>query len=249
MSKRTGKKTNNEILEKISEIENKVESQRKESLIGTEDQLFFGFIISLLILFVTLPINDMASFLQDVFKASPENALSNAGYIKYVGLVIFLVSSVTRYCAVVSHQDLSKRFRFASFECLWMGLNIIILIMTINLISFLSPQIGVSGLSVTFLILTLIFAGMLILERYILKIYAEREFILEDQKPFASVLFLAIMMGIAIALLIEIVALGLGGSFSTIRFFAVYVAITVVIVVVYIKKQHRKKEQKQTQSS
>ena len=234
-------KKDDKILKKIGEIENKVESQRKESLTSTEDQLFFGFIISLLILFVTLPINDMASFLEDVFNVSQATAVSNAGYIKYVGIIIFLVSSLTRCCAVVSNQDISKRFRFASFEALWVGLNIIILTITINLISLLSPQIGPLGLSITFLILTGIFIGMFIVESYILKIYTKREFISEGQKPYASVLFLGIMSGIAVALLVELVALSMGEPFSTIRFLTVYIIITGVILVAYIINSRKKK--------
>jgi len=244
MSKDQAKdKTKDEIIEKLKDIENKIDRQKKESFASGEDQLFFGVIISLLVLFVTLPINDMALFLQSVFNVKQDIALTNAGYIKYLGIVFFLVSSLTRYCAVVSDHNVSKKFRYASFEALWLGLNIIILNITINLITTLSLQIGLSGLSITFLILTVIFVGMHLLERYILKIYAQKGLILKEYFPFASVVFLAIMFGISVALLVEVGALALGFEpFSTIRFWLVYIITSMVYTIIFYKRSVKKRK-------
>ena len=237
------KKTKDEILERLKQIEDKIDSQKQESLASDEDQLFFGVIISLLVLFVTLPINDLTSFLQSVFSVDQSIASTNAGYIKYLGIIFLLASTLTRYCAVVSDPDASKKFRYASFEALWLALDIIILNIIINLITTLSLQIGLSGLSVTFLILTSIFIGMRVLEEYILKVYARKGLIMEKPFPFASLLFLSIMIGISIALLVEIAALILGfGPFSTIRFLTVYLLITIVCILASLRRSSRKKK-------
>jgi len=234
------KKTEEEILEKLRRIEDTINRQKKESLASNEDQLFFGVIISLLILFVTLPTNDLASFLQSVFSIDPSIALTNAGSIKYFGIMLFLASALTRYCAVISNPDVARKLRYASFEALWLGLGIIILTTTINLITNLSLQIGPSGLSVTFLILTLIFIGMLWVERYILKVYARKGLIIEKYSPLASIMLLTVMVATCIALLVEIAALVLGfGPFSTIRFLIVYLFVAIVSLVRSFKRPVR----------
>ena len=100
------KKKINEILEKVKGLEAEIKGQKtdsiNESLRSNEDQLFFGVIITLLVFFVTLPINDVSSFLQSIFNVKQDIAVSNAGYIKYTGIVAFLVSTLLRYCAVVT---------------------------------------------------------------------------------------------------------------------------------------------------
>lgn len=239
----TKDKTKDEILEKLKDIESKIDNQKKESFASGEDQLFFGVIISLLILFVTLPINDMASFLQSVFSVSQEIASTNAGYLKYLGIALFLVSSLARYCTVTSNQSLSKKLRFVSFEALWLGLNIIIFTITVNLVTTLSLQIGLLGLSVTFLVLTLIFVGMLQLERYILKVYAKKELVLKEYFPFASVLLLSIMLGICVALIAEVIALASGFVFSTTRFLLVYAITTVIVILIILPKWRFEKKE------
>jgi hypothetical protein len=233
--------------ERFTELESQIDinkrESKKESFAISEDQLFFTLIISLLVLFITLPANYMASFLQNVFHTEPSLALADAGNIKYFGIVLFLVSSVIRYCAVFGNQNVSKLLRFISFESLWLELDIFILIVVINLSTILSPKIGISGLSVTFLILTLIFVGMLMLERYILKIYAEKELISKENSPYASRMILTAMLALTIALLVELVALALGKGISPIRFILVYI-ITVVAVLFapMIKSTNRKKK-------
>jgi hypothetical protein len=237
MAKR--KKTEDEMLEKIKELENKIDSQKTESLRSNEDQLFFGVIISLLVLFVTLPITDISSFLESVFKVNQDIALTDAGYIKYVGIIAFLVSTLTRYCAVVSELDVSKKFRYASFEALWLGLNIIILTITINLFTTLSPQFGLLGLTITFLILTLIFLGMLLLEGYILKIYVSKELILKKHSfPYASLVLLSTVLGIEIAYVVEIFAMIFGVPFSIPRFLLVYIIVEALIISLSLIKRN-----------
>jgi hypothetical protein len=103
---------------------------------------------------------------------------------------------------------------------------------------------GTLGLTVTFLILTLIFVGMVILERYILKVYAQRDFILKDQIPFASTLFLGIMFGISLALIEEFIAVALVWSFSNIRFLAVYLITAAVYIMASIRSSQRKRKKK-----
>ena len=239
----TENKTKDEILEKLKDIENKIDCQKKETFASGEDQLFFGVIISLLVLFVTLPISDMTSFLQSVFAVNQGVALTNAGYLKYLGIVFFLVSSLTRYCAVISNQNLSRKLRFVSFEALWLGLNIVIFTVTINLVTTLSLQIGLLGLSVTFFVLTLIFVGMFLLERYILKVYAKKELVLKEYFPFASVVLLSIMLGICVALIAEVIALASGFVFSTTRFLLVYAITTVIVILITLSKLRFEKKE------
>jgi hypothetical protein len=199
---------------------NQVESEKK-SFLSLEDQVFLTVIIPFLVLFVTLPVNDMASFLQSVFRIKSSLALTNAEYVKYFGIVIFLASSLSRYCALFSNLIVSKKLRYISFEALWLGLNVIMLIVVINLAAFLSPAIGLLGISITLGVLTAIFFGMLLLENYILKAYAEKDLVSKRNFPFASVMPLSLMFGLCMAMIVEVVLLASGGPFSTYTFYLV----------------------------
>ena len=228
--------TEKESFDRFKRLENRGDEDRRRSkweyIASNEDQLFFGVIISLFVLFVTLPINDLASFLENVLKQNHDLALTNAGNIKYVGIVLFLISTITRYCAVFGDQRVSKKLRFASFEGLWLELGFLILIITFNLSNILSPQIGVLGLSVTFFVITLIFVGMILLERYILRIYAKKELIAKEYSPFASAVLLTVVFGLTVAFLVELFALVFGFGFHEGRFLLTYVVTTILTLII-----------------
>jgi len=240
------KKTDEKVFEKLRDLESKLEIQKKESLIGNEDQLFFGVIISFLILFITLPTNDLAKFLQSVFGVQESFAQTNAGNIRYFGIIIFLVSVLTRYGAVVSNDHRSKILRYLSFEALWFALNVTILLTAINLFTALSSKIGVEGLTVTFSILTFTFTGMLILEISILKLYTRKEFILKAYSfPSVSVMMLLIVFSLSIALAVDVFVASLGfGLLPTNELLLVYavVAVIAVLVVFWLPRRKKRKE-------
>lgn len=144
------KKTDDETNKKLRNLEQQLNRVKDEVLTSSEDQLFFGVLISLLILFITLPINDVVSFLQSALTISQDTAIREAESVKYFGIASFLISSLLRYSAVVSEHDVSKRLRYLSFEAFWLGLNVIFLLVIINIITPLTNQFGLSGIAATF---------------------------------------------------------------------------------------------------
>jgi hypothetical protein len=238
-----------EVIKKLNDLEEEVKSQKTDSLAESvkvaEDQLFFGLIIALLIFFINLPVNALASFLQSVFVWSQSGtALTNATDIKYLGIAFFLFSSLARYATVVTYheQEISKKFRYASFESWWLGLDMIILITTINLFATLTHFLGLSGLAVTLFILTFIFLGMSVLERKVLKYYVHQNLMLEKYSSPIGLVFSVAILGLCIALEVEITAIALGFGFSEYRFlfeYAIIVFLTMLLVRPRIKKDVR----------
>jgi hypothetical protein len=235
------KKTDDETNKKLKNLEQQLNRIEKEFLITSEDQLFFGVLISLLILFITLPINDVVSFLQSTLRIGPDAATRDAEVIKYFGIALFLVSSLLRYYAVVSEGDTSKRVRYVSFEAFWLGLNLILLMVIINIITPLASQFGLGGIAATFWILIPTFIGMSSLERRVLRLYAKKQRILKkDSFLYASRVPLLVVSALGIGVVFEILWILLGFTFSVIGFYIV--AIIVIIIAEFFSFLRRKKE-------
>ena len=218
-----------------------VESIKKEAFIGGEDQLFFAVIISFLVLFITLPINDLVGFLETALKLNPTDALSTVGNIRYLGIAIFLFSSLTRYYAFLND---SKTYRFISFEALWFGLNIIISIIIVNTIPVLTSQIGPFGISFPVLVATIIFIGITFIEKAILEKYAFRGCIPKEYViPLATQLSLAYIFGLCMAIIEEVVTMTLGNAYSSSRFYLTYMIfmlLLALLAIVLFKKRSTK---------
>lgn len=242
-----------EILEKLKNIEEKIEKLKKDPA-SDEDQLFFGIAFGLLILLISFNTEQIASFLDNLFGIGHDIAMTNAGYIRYIGIMFFLASSITRYATVVSSPDnaKSKKYRYISFETLWLGLNIIIFTIMINLVTPLSQQIGPLGISSTFVVLAIVFSGINLLERVMLKQYSSKDAIPETYAvPFASLINLSIVVSACVGIIEEVFAILLGfGPMSTIRFLLVYMIASLVVLVLALKKMNRKQRTKdQVQSN
>jgi hypothetical protein len=241
------KNVNERVLEKLKDLEGKLEIQKKEALIGNEDQLFFGVIISFFILFVTLPTNDLAKFLQSVFGIQESFAQTSAANIRYWGIIIFLVSGLTRYAAVISNESRSKILRYISFEAFWFALNVTILLTAINLFTVLSSKIGVEGLTITFWILTVAFIAMLILEISILKLYSRKEFVPKAHSfPYVSEMMLLVIFSLSLALVVDISAAALGfGLLPTNEFFLTYVIVAFTTSFLFLFWLPRRKKRRE----
>jgi len=239
---------NKEIIDKLKDLDSKIDRLKKEAFVGLEDQLFFGVIIALLILFVTLPINDLGVFFQNTFGLGQDEALNVAGTIRYLGIVIFLVSTLARYYAVISNQNTAKRSRHLSIEMLILAFNTIVLVVVVNLVPIFGIYIGPFGLSMALFVLVILYIIMIPLEKRILKIYANKGFIFKKDTtfPYASLATLIIVLAICIAVLEEALAILVSFGFSSTRFLITYVLVaTLWIILVFMRGKIIKPKKKQ----
>jgi hypothetical protein len=202
-----------EILKKLEELEHKIDLLNKDKLVDAEDQLFFGVVISFFIFFITLPVNDFSTFLQNSFNATTENADYIAQTVTYFGIVLFLFSALTRYYAIVGNQHHSKKCRYLSIEGLMFTLNSTIVLVFVNA-TFAFPSLPRPiGIVVTVASLTLTMALMNILEKRVLSFYQSRDFITKKLVfPFSSSIFLSIFLAISCVNLGQIGGIVLGVS-------------------------------------
>src|SRR5208337_1358457 len=102
--------------EALRTIDHKVDILEKESKVTVEDSLFFGLLVSLVILFLTLPRNDIVSLLESLNSSA---AAYYANIIQSMGLGFFVISGVTRYFAIMSSKiNFAQIFRYFSLEFL-----------------------------------------------------------------------------------------------------------------------------------
>jgi hypothetical protein len=204
---------NDEVISKLRELEHKIDSIKKEKLVDSEDQLFFGVIISLFILFVTLSMGDFTSFLQNTFRLSYNDASTLAQSVRYLGIALFLFSALTRYYAVVGNQTASKKYRYYSLEGFVFSLASILVIISVNLITVLASLTQLVAVEITVLLMTLMLLLLNILEIKILNLYASRTFIAKKYAfPFSSFIWLSFIFGICIANAFQLLALLFGVS-------------------------------------
>jgi len=218
-------KQRNTLLQRISEIEDRIKNleerikkMEKKSFLSAEDQLFFSVVFSLLIVFVTLPFNQLASLLEQVFGFSQSLALLIAERIKIVGIVSMLFSSITRYCGAVSGENSSKRFRFYSVFSFVIGFDILLLMVVTSAFPFEILVFSEKGASwqlytkltipLGSLILIPVYIAVIYLEKKILIFYKSKDLILKKHANImASPTFLAISIGTCLNLTIVVLVM------------------------------------------
>ncbi len=202
---------NDEVISKLRELDHKIESIKKEKLVDSEDQLFFGVIISLFILFVTLSIGDFTPFLQSMFPLSYNDAFTLAQTVRYMGIALFLFSAFTRYYAVVGNQTTSKKYRYYSLEGFVFSFASILIIISLNLITVLNSLPHLYAIVITLFVIILMLLFLNRLEIRILNLYSSRTFISKKYTfPFSSITCMSIIVGICVSDIIQISVLLIG---------------------------------------
>ena len=231
----TEEKSNNsekeELLDKLRELENKIDSIKKNSLIDNEDQLFFGVIISLLILFITLPIGDLVLYLQSSFTLNYNDALNVAQTIRYLGIGAFLFSAFTRYYAVVGNQSNSRKYRYASLEGLMFAIAFILIVTLANLTLALSSLPRSIAVTISIISILSVLLLLNIVERKILDIYVSRALITKNDKiPLITSASIIFMSAIIVANVIQSLAMAFGASYGVLNIiFIITCAISAIL--------------------
>ena len=194
---------NNESLQTLRRIEERLRRIERDLKASSEDQLFFALVFPLAVLLVTLPIGNLTLFFQDFAKLTAEHAESVAGTIKYAGIVCLLGSSAVRYYgAAIGRVRRSKTARVLSLELLIMAWDAFIFTFVVSTILNFSELFGVYAISVAAFASLLVFLCMVWVEKKILGFYASRFLIFKkDVTPLVSNLFARLGLALYIVFL------------------------------------------------
>jgi len=229
LSNSENEETNKELIERIKKMERKLDKVEKSSRIGLEDQLFFGFIISLVVFLLSLPLTEVVSFFQNVTKFGLELATNTAETTRNTGLLCLFLASVARYYGAISKPRVSKRYRLWSLRCLLMGWNFFLFFFVTNACINASLMFGGMEIPIASVVLAGAYAIMLFLEKKALRFYASRELVFKkDVKETVSWVFLGLTSSFYIAFVVEFVVTIMGMPFSSERFVAVWLGCSVL---------------------
>jgi len=131
----------NRIDEKLKKIESSIEKIEKSSVLTTDDQLFFGIVLALLILLFQLPEFDLSAIFKEIgIKVEPSSGFITARWV----LISFLFfSSATRYLTTFTENDSTKnKLRMFSVSFLLGCLYFVVADWTIRPLSSLLAQIN-----------------------------------------------------------------------------------------------------------
>ena len=205
------------ILQKIEELKQKIEELETKSVLSIDDQLFFGVVFSLIILFATLPITELSSLIGYMSGLSIDQASIFAEKIRIVGFSSMLISCLTRYYASISEGETSKRSRFYSLLFFIAGLETLLFILITS--AFPSPiTTSRRGENWKLYITTYLPLGAFILipvyfaaaymENRILKFYRSKGLISDKYtKTIVSSFFLMLDLSLCITLIIDLLAI------------------------------------------
>jgi len=194
-----------EIQKKLKSIEKRVKNIEKGSLSDTEHQLFFGVIISLVILFLTIDPKQIADFFTNVGFVEAD-AMEIATLIKTWGAILTFSSAIIRYYSALVKDDIKKsqKTRLASIALVVMGFELFLFFPVMNINLPLPEQISLLNLPLKIFILLIIYRFIAyFLEKKLLSFYASKKLILKkDINPIVSKAFVSSMRAAYIAVVI-----------------------------------------------
>lgn len=233
------KKEEDTIAKKLEQLRSETSRLERESRIGSEDQLFFGLIVSLALFVVTLPLTDFASFIQLIGKLDYVTAMNLAQSIKNISIVCLILSAILRYYASIKPN---KGARLFSFLLLLMALDVF-LVLFFPILSFnLSIEVRTIAFPLSFFALLVVFLLMgKFVESKVIMFYAERGFLLKRYaKPIVSFLFACISGGLYFAQVIMFLLLSFGmldELWRTVIFLSSYILFVLVGYLLFIRRE------------
>jgi hypothetical protein len=218
--------------ENLRTIDHKIDKLEKEFKVTGEDSLFFGLLISLVILFLTLPRNDIAKFFVSL---NSSTATYSATVIQFIGLVFFVISGISRYLAIMSSQKPSSQtYRYFSLEFLIVSFEFILTVFIINTFAIFSNSALFATMGFT--ILSFCIIGMSVIERKALIFYESRQLIPINSRMMASRIFMSVAIGIDVAFLIEYISVLIKHELSSSVLTPVSLIVVVLIFLIVSRK-------------
>jgi hypothetical protein len=229
------------IPEAIEEIKKDLREIKRDSLASQEDQLFFGFVISITLFVIALPIDQLASSFEDFLHLGSPDTLRVSETIKNISIVCLVCSSLLRYYASVKPH---KGARLWSFYSLMVGLDFFIITLAANVAMGLALEIQLVVFPLALVISLCAYVGLGKLESKILGFYADKHLVLRrySKFPLVSYLFALLTASVLATVAVESAyVLLFGVSLSLISIQIVYYAFALLFFLMYLLKLKRKK--------
>lgn len=181
---------NGDVSRKLQDIESTLRKIERQSKFGSEDQFFFAVSFSLVVLFITLPMNEAVAFLKSTFVLSDALATSTANGIRVIGIMTALVASLLRYYGSMCSDRVCKEKRVQSILALLFGFWFFIFIIgSAELNGIILTTIRVT-IPMGMAILAVFYFAVSFIERRILRFYASKGLIQKyETTPIASASF------------------------------------------------------------
>lgn len=235
--------------EKLEDIDGKLKDIEKAFKSSSEEQLFFGIAFSLLVLFITLPMNDAVNFLQNLFSLSYDLATKSAIGIRAVGIVFALAASLLRYYGSMCREHTSKRMRLFSILSLLMGFEFFIFIIGQNTFWGIAIRTTWVIIPLGTLLMTIVFGFIFLLEKRMLDFYVSKRLIIRSEaipivSPFFVFLNAANLFGMFFGILSLFLARPYADAIDEVSFLAIFFG----LLAIYIKRaigKHARKSGKQ----
>jgi len=234
----------NEEERKLDRIEHKVNQIERDMKASSDDQLFFGLVLSLAVLLFTTPFSYVQQFFQDFAKFTPESGASLAQTIKQAVVLSLVASTAARYYgAIVGRVRPSKTARALSIKVLFLGWDGFLFSFVISF--FLTFQFfGFMSLFAAAVVALVVFIGMAYAERKILSFYASRYLIFKkDITPFVSNLFQLLALSLYVDFLF-VIFLAYLGYVTQANFVFYYILGWVVFLIVFTFLSYRQPKKK-----
>ena len=231
-----------ELVEEVKKLRKKLSKIERESKAGLEDQLFFGFVISIAFFVITLDLNEFAFFFQSIIGLSPVDALTLSETIRNISIASLVLSSISRYYGAIKPH---KGARLVSFLSLITALDFFLLMFVINISKGVAIEVSVFTLPFSLVALFIIYFVIgFFVEKKIVKFYAERRLVLKKYArfPIISPLFADITFALYSMLVTQfILGVFLGVSLDQNQLYITYLLFSCPFLVFYFLRLKREK--------
>jgi len=231
-----------ELIERINRIEKKLSKIQRESKVGLEDQLFFGLVVAIALFVITLPLDELTTFFQNIIKIDFAEALALSETIKNISIASLVLSCVLRYYGAIKPH---KGARLMSFLSLVMGFDFFLLMFIINIAKGFAIEANPFTLPYSLIALVIIYLAIgKYVEGKIVNFYAKRGFVLKKyaKLPIVSYLFAILSFALYITLAIQfILAIYAKLLLDTLQLQLIFASIFCAFAFLYIIRLKREK--------
>lgn len=234
-------KEDNDLVKRIKNLQRKVNRIDREMKVGTEDQLFFGVVVSVTVFLITLSLSDIAAFIQSATSVDYSVALTLSTNLKNAAFSLLVLSATLRYYAALKPH---KGARLFSFLTLLSALDIFLLLF----FPMLSFNIGSEAKVIVFILSYALLTAIFIVqgrffESKVILFLADRGCVHKKYaKPIVSFLFACASGGVyiyvTVLFLMQVVfQVRVGQIQNLVLFFVCYVLFAVTGYILFLRRQ------------
>jgi hypothetical protein len=235
---------NSDVSRKLQDIESTLKKIERQARFSSEDQFFFAVSFSLVVLFITLPMNDAINFFRGTFVLSDVMATSVANGIRVIGIVTAMSASLLRYYGSMCSERICKEKRLQSIIILLVGFWFFIFVIGSSEFNSITLTTTLVVVPLGLAIMAFFYFALSFLESRILRFYASKGLIQKSETtPIVSASFafmcLAYYISFVVAILVNIF-LRFNSSVMATIFASIFVVSFILLEFLFIRIANNK---------